>query len=325
MSSLLLVVCVVVVSWLAPVRAVLALGPAGDAGAAGAGVAAAAGAEVAAGRAAGASAAAGTAGAAGRWVAPVAGPVVVRRSFAPPRVRWAAGHRGVDLASRAGAVVRAAGAGRLSFAGVLAGRGVLVVTHGALRTTYEPVRGLLPSGTAVAAGQAIALLEPAHPGPARPGESLLHWGLLRGATYLDPLSLLPRGPSRLVPVAPAEPPRGAHPRAAPAPDGGAGDGVAAWPAAPAPRGDPAPAGGADDSPAARAAGPALVDYGTGAGSLAAVAAGALAVRRARRVRRVRRVSPSGRRACRGAGGPPSCASGRSGSRSRPAPGRSPPA
>jgi murein DD-endopeptidase MepM/ murein hydrolase activator NlpD len=138
-----------------------------------------------------------------RWVAPLTGPLVVRRRFEAPRTTWGAGHRGVDLAAPAGAVVRSAGAGRVTFAEVLAGRGVVVVRHGALRTTYEPVVPLLPVGAVVEAGTPVARLGPGHAG-ARAPDAVLHWGLLRGSAYLDPLLLLGRGPSRLVPVRPAD-------------------------------------------------------------------------------------------------------------------------
>ena len=245
----------------------------------------------------------------GRWVAPLAGPLAVRRRFDPPPVRWGAGHRGVDLAAYPGALVRAAGAGRVGYAGVLAGRGVLTVGHGALRTTYEPVRPLVPAGRPVAAGEVVAVLAAGHAGPARPGEALLHWGLLRGATYLDPLSLLRRGPSRLVPVPPAGP---APPPAAP---------LVAPPHAERPRpvlgppGSPAPLRPAALPPAplppGRGRAPGLAEVtavGVGGAGLAALG-----------------LSRAGRRACRAAGARPSCASGRSGSRSRPGPGRSPPA
>ncbi|MFJ2741319.1 peptidoglycan DD-metalloendopeptidase family protein [Streptomyces sp. NPDC087440] len=132
----------------------------------------------------------------------------VVRGWQPPPSRYAAGHRGVDLAAAPGAQVRAAAAGRVSFAGRVAGRGVLSVTLSGtgdppLRTTYEPVRALVAEGDAVRAGQLVAVLEPgAYHCPAG---TCLHWGLLRGADYLDPLSLLPpallhRGPPRLLPV-----------------------------------------------------------------------------------------------------------------------------
>lgn len=131
-------------------------------------------------------------------VSPVGEPVRVVRPFRPPAVRWGAGHRGVDLAAGVGSVVRASGAGRVSFAGRLAGRGVVVVVHGVLRTTYEPVTATVRVGDRVAAGAPIGQLDAGHD-PARPGVGLLHWGLLRGRSYLDPMSLLRGRPVRLLP------------------------------------------------------------------------------------------------------------------------------
>ena len=143
---------------------------------------------------------AGAAPAAGRetqtWVWPVSGTREVLRPFAPPAERYAAGHRGVDLAAGPGRVVAAA-AGRISYAGPLAGRGVVVVVHGDLRTTYEPVAASVHVGQQVQAGDLLGALEGHHAGCA---QSCLHWGLLRGQTYLNPLSLVHRGPSRLLPV-----------------------------------------------------------------------------------------------------------------------------
>jgi hypothetical protein len=135
-----------------------------------------------------------------RWVPPVPRPLVVARAFAPPAQPWLAGHRGVDLAAAVGASVRAAGAGRVSYAGLLAGRGVVVVVHdGGLRTTYEPVMATVSAGALVGMGDAIGVLRPGHE-PARPSSGVLHWGLLRGETYLDPMSLLAAAkPVRLLP------------------------------------------------------------------------------------------------------------------------------
>ncbi len=53
-------------------------------------------------------------------------PAVVA-GFDPPLSAYGAGHRGVDLAGAPGQQVRAAAAGRVTFAGSLAGRGVVVV------------------------------------------------------------------------------------------------------------------------------------------------------------------------------------------------------
>ncbi|HEU4514727.1 MAG TPA: M23 family metallopeptidase [Nocardioidaceae bacterium] len=124
-------------------------------------------------------------------------PAVVER-FSPPLSPYGAGHRGVDLAGRAGQVVRAAAGGRVTFAGSLAGRGVVVVSHGATRTTYEPVRASVAVGTLVAAGDRLGTLQgfASHCAPA----ACLHWGLVEGETYLDPLTLVGAGPVRLLPL-----------------------------------------------------------------------------------------------------------------------------
>ena len=95
------------------------------------------------------------------------------------------------------ATVRTALAGTVRFAGRIAGRGVVVVGHGATRTTYEPVRATVAVGDEVAAGAPIGRLEVAgsHCFPA----ACLHWGWLRGEVYLDPLALVGARPVRLVP------------------------------------------------------------------------------------------------------------------------------
>ncbi len=132
------------------------------------------------------------------WVWPLdPDPSVVHR-FNPPQTRWSPGHRGVDLAGAVGQPVLAIGAGTVSYAGVLAGRGVVVVVHGVLRSTYEPVTASVQVGDKVTAGQAIGLLQAvgSHCAPA----SCLHLGLRRGALYLDPLSLLGPRPVRLKPL-----------------------------------------------------------------------------------------------------------------------------
>lgn len=137
-----------------------------------------------------------TAGAAGQsaprpgWTWPLTGSHAVSRPYAPPPSRYGAGHRGVDLVGTAGQPVLAAGAGRVAYAGMLAGRGVVVVSHGVLRTTYEPVIPVVAVGARVEAGAALGRLAPAHLGCT--AAACLHWGLRRGADYLDPMALLRR-------------------------------------------------------------------------------------------------------------------------------------
>ncbi|MFF9014493.1 M23 family metallopeptidase [Streptomyces sp. NPDC014870] len=133
------------------------------------------------------------------------------RGWEPPAGPYAAGHRGLDLAAPVGAPVRAAASGVVTFAGRVAGRGVLTLTlpdtgDPPLRITYEPVEPLVTAGTRVDRGDPVATLAPPPDGArgaaAHCPDSCLHWGLLRGDTYLNPLSLLRQGPSRLLPVAP---------------------------------------------------------------------------------------------------------------------------
>jgi murein DD-endopeptidase MepM/ murein hydrolase activator NlpD len=132
------------------------------------------------------------------WEWPLPPPVAVTRPFQPPATAFGPGHRGVDLGSVVGTPVRAAGAGVVTVAGQLAGRGVVVVLHGALRTTYEPVRAEVHVGQSVEAGERLGTLAPGHAGCPRP--ACLHWGLRRGRDYLDPFSLVGRGRVRLLPL-----------------------------------------------------------------------------------------------------------------------------
>lgn len=127
----------------------------------------------------------------------------VVRGFDPPEDPWGAGHRGVDLLGSPGQAVRSALPGRVSWAGVLAGRGVVVVDH-SRPARPRPVDARVPVGTAVAAGDRIGRLGAvgSHCLP----RSCLHWGWIEGArTYLDPLRLVGAGPVRLLPLWREEP------------------------------------------------------------------------------------------------------------------------
>ncbi|MFJ4979695.1 peptidoglycan DD-metalloendopeptidase family protein [Streptomyces coeruleorubidus] len=131
----------------------------------------------------------------------------VLRGWEPPATPYGPGHRGVDLAAAPGTPVRAVAAGRVSFAGRVAGRRVVSVEltgtgEPPLRTTYEPVAAAVEEGEEVEPGEVIGTVDATG---SHCTVTCVHWGLRRGDTYSDPLSLLPpwllhRGPSRLLPV-----------------------------------------------------------------------------------------------------------------------------
>ena len=132
------------------------------------------------------------------WTAPLPGAPVTRPFDVLPH-RYAAGHRGVDLAGAPGVPVLAAGDGVVAFAGMVAGRPVISVDHpGGLRTTYEPVDPSVGAGQPVARGSPLGTLLAGHAGCS--SAACLHWGLRRGADYLDPLALLTVPRVRLLPL-----------------------------------------------------------------------------------------------------------------------------
>jgi len=135
------------------------------------------------------------------WSWPLPGEPTVTRRFDRPDTDYGPGHRGVDLGADAGTPVLAAGNGTVGYAGMLAGRGVVTVVHGELRTTYEPVSVSVHRGQRVTGGDVLGRLAGGHPGC--PVSACLHWGLLHGRTYRDPLTLLGRGPVRLLPLSAA--------------------------------------------------------------------------------------------------------------------------
>lgn len=122
----------------------------------------------------------------------------VTASFDPPAKRWLPGHRGVDLAAVEGQPVLAAGDGVVAFAGSVAGKPVVSIDHGRIRTTYEPVVATVGAGQSVMRGSPIGTVAAGHEQCA--AAACLHWGARRGEVYLDPLSLLEPRMVRLLPL-----------------------------------------------------------------------------------------------------------------------------
>ncbi len=128
----------------------------------------------------------GSATAPGAWSWPLDRHEVGAR-FDKPATDYGAGHRGIDLPGSAGDVVRAVAAGRVTFAGTVAGVRVVTIDHGRERSTYQPVAARVKVGDAVEGGQVIGTLLA---GPSHCAGPCLHLGRLSGDDYLDPLELL---------------------------------------------------------------------------------------------------------------------------------------
>lgn len=125
------------------------------------------------------------------WVPPV--DAVVVDPFRAPVCRWCPGNRGIEYGTTVGQLVRAVATGRVTYAGVVAGRRYVVVRHAdGIRATYGAlVSSDLRQGDTIVRGMTIG----------RTG-SRFHFGLRDGLVYVDPspyLGRLVRRP-RLVPI-----------------------------------------------------------------------------------------------------------------------------
>ena len=149
----------------------------------------------------------------GGWQWPLDPQPPLARGFEPPSHPWGPGHRGVDLAARPGQPVRAVAVGRVSFAGQVAGTGVVVVSHGRLRSTYQPLLPAVHGGDRVVAGAIVGHIVTvgSHCLPS----ACLHLGAREGDRYVDPLSLLEHRPIRLKPLQGLPTPRAQVPYAGP--------------------------------------------------------------------------------------------------------------
>jgi murein DD-endopeptidase MepM/ murein hydrolase activator NlpD len=135
---------------------------------------------------------------------PLSGFPAVQRGFDPPAVVFGAGHRGVDLVAKTGEAIHAAASGTVAFVGSIAGKPVISIDHGGVRTTYEPVVSTLRNGDRVALGQVIGVLGRGGHCSAPKINTCLHWGLREGKKYLDPLLLIGNGGGQLRLVAAAQ-------------------------------------------------------------------------------------------------------------------------
>jgi hypothetical protein len=122
----------------------------------------------------------------------------VEQGFDGPAGPYAPGHRGVDLAAPAGSAVTAAADGVVTFAGTVAGARWVTIGHAdGIRTSYGTFAGppAVAPGDRVRRGQRLGAASGHHPG-ADGDDAGLHWSARRGATYLDPMTLLGRSVPR---------------------------------------------------------------------------------------------------------------------------------
>jgi murein DD-endopeptidase MepM/ murein hydrolase activator NlpD len=134
------------------------------------------------------------------WTWPVDGPVI--DPFDPPDSPFGAGHRGIDIATRAGTVIVAPEAALVTFSGKVGGQLFVTLDHGGgLESTYSWLsEALVRRNDVVARGQAIATSGVGHPGktPAH-----LHLGVKLNDAYQDPLAYLgPMSVSAYIRLAP---------------------------------------------------------------------------------------------------------------------------
>lgn len=125
---------------------------------------------------------------------PVRKPVSTLRAYDGPAQPWLSGHRGVDLAAKAGEDLLAPGDGVISFAGKVAGKDVVSMKYGKMVLTFEPAVTDMDAGASVRRGQRFAKVGERSD---HCDDVCLHWGIRDGEkTYLDPASMT--SPYRIV-------------------------------------------------------------------------------------------------------------------------------
>lgn len=120
------------------------------------------------------------------WQWPIDAPRVVASPYRAPAHAFGAGHRGIDLASMHGVIVRAPADGVIAFRGVVVDRPLITIAHsGGYVSTFEPMSSTLAPGDPVSAGDEIGTV--AAGGHTRLGA--LHLGVRLDGAYINPMLL----------------------------------------------------------------------------------------------------------------------------------------
>lgn len=132
--------------------------------------------------------------------------------FDAPDTPYGRGHRGVDIPGLVGIDVLSVAAGVVTFAGTVAGVGVVTVDHGGERSTYQPIDPAVRVGDPVESGTVLGTLRA---GPGHCPTPCLHLGRVSSVSdeYRDPLDRLstrsevhlvePEGPPPIPPGGPS--------------------------------------------------------------------------------------------------------------------------
>lgn len=122
------------------------------------------------------------------WVWPT-GSRIVERGWEAPADDYAPGHRGIDVAASIGTPAVAVASGTVSFAGSVAGRGVVSIDHGGgLVSTLDSVDPSVSTGDEVDQGSTVGTVSVGHCPASAP---CLHLGARVDGRYVDPLPYLP--------------------------------------------------------------------------------------------------------------------------------------
>lgn len=128
-----------------------------------------------------------------RWVWPVE-PAILVRGYEAPASRYAAGHRGIDLAADVGAEVVAPDDGVVRFAGWVVDRPLVSIDHGGgIVSSFEPVTADVAEGQRVSRGQSIGVVAAGShcSDTGRTASSAcLHIGARLHGEYFSPLMML---------------------------------------------------------------------------------------------------------------------------------------
>ncbi|ANJ28816.1 hypothetical protein ATC03_08510 [Agromyces aureus] len=121
------------------------------------------------------------------WIWPASPPIRVVAPFRAPPTPYAAGHRGIDLRASAGEPALAPADGVVSFVGMVAGRPVVSIDHGAgLVSSLEPVVATAIEGASVAAGAELGAVGSG----GHCDDRCVHLGVRLHGEYVSPLLYL---------------------------------------------------------------------------------------------------------------------------------------